>query len=291
MCELGIILSVWHGSLCALATAVVNLIAEDSMRATTEICSRHTLGHLIAVLRSDRGAYLRTIDVWQTLRQIDQFLLGHRIASGYFLVHFAPELKTYFLKSPDPARYASLGMAIKRVNDERVEGAFAEVGVYRGDTSKIIHALSPDRRFYLFDTFEGYPTEDLEGERNSRFEDTSIDTVVRRIGSTKNIIIRKGYFPATSIGLEKEIFSIVLLDLNLYAPTKAGLEFFYPRISPGGYLFVHDYHNPEFNSSVARAVDEFRALVPEGFIEIPDSYGTVVLRKARTSVNDSRVTT
>ena len=42
----------------------------------------------------------------------------------------------------------------------------------------------------------------------------------------ENCIIKEGYFPETTIGIE-EIFSFVSIDVDLYEPMYAGLQFFY----------------------------------------------------------------
>src|SRR5438105_13966856 len=55
--------------------------------------------------------------------------------------------------SDDYFRYATLGLALQRVLGEGIEGALAEVGVWRGDTSVLLHRMAPDRELYLFDTF------------------------------------------------------------------------------------------------------------------------------------------
>ena len=54
----------------------------------------------------------------------------------------------------DEARYATLALAIQRLELDEIPGAFAEVGVYRGVTSAFIHHQSPHRRLYLFDTLQ-----------------------------------------------------------------------------------------------------------------------------------------
>ena len=82
--------------------------------------------------------------------------------------------------SHDPVRYATLALAINQVKKNDIAGCFAEVGVWRGDTSKIIHMLAPERIFYLFDTFDGFPVEDLENKDDIRFKDTGIDIVKKR---------------------------------------------------------------------------------------------------------------
>jgi len=183
----------------------------------------------------------------------------------------------------DYHRYATIALALRRIDLERITGALAEAGVYRGAASRFIHRLAPGRHYYLFDTFSGFHQDDVEagvGE-DPRFRDTSLEAVLRAIGDTANIEPRKGRVPETFAGLEGERFAFVLLDMDLYAPTISALQFFYPRLSPGGYLMVHDYHNPESDWACRRAVDEFLADKPEGAIEIADMWGSVMFRKAK----------
>ena len=190
----------------------------------------------------------------------------------------------------DYHRYATIAMALSRVEAEGIPGALAEAGVYRGWASRFIHRIAPKRRYYLFDTFEGFHADDLDagvGE-DLRFRDTSVELVLRHIGDTTNIEPRPGRVPETFAGLEGERFAFVLLDMDLQRPTLSALAFFYPRLSPGGYLMVHDYHNPESDWGCKRAVDEFMADKPEGVIELADMWGSVVFRRARTASREER---
>lgn len=191
------------------------------------------------------------------------------------------ELHESIVQLADYTRYATFALAIQRLLDENIVGSFAEAGVYKGDMSSFLHRIAPDRTYYLFDTFEGFPQNDLEPgvEEDRRFTDTSIDLVLQTIGNTNNIVIKKGYVPDTFAGLENERFAFVLLDLDLHKPTVAGLEFFYPRLVSGGYLAVHDYNNPESNYACKRSVDTFMKDKPEHIIEVADRFGTVMLRK------------
>jgi O-methyltransferase len=195
---------------------------------------------------------------------------------------FPQELHADIAFHDDYFRYTTHALAIQKVLDEPVEGAIAELGVWRGDMTRFLHALAPERTYYLFDTFEGFPQQDLEpgvGEDN-RFQDTSLDFVLGRLHSTENIVVRQGYVPDTLAGLEDEKFAFVLLDLDLHPPTVAGLEFFYPRMSAGGYIVIHDYNSPESNWACKRAVDSFLADKPEHVVEIGDNWGTALFRKA-----------
>jgi O-methyltransferase len=193
---------------------------------------------------------------------------------------FAPELHESIAGSDDYFRYATLGLAVQRVLDERVEGAFAEVGVWRGETSAFLHRLAPERRLYLFDTFTGFPEADLApGATDARFRDTSEQAVRRRVGASQNIVLRPGYVPDTLAGLEDERFSFVLLDLDLLEPTRASLEFFYPRLAAGGYLVMHDYNNAESDWACKRAFDAFLEDRPERLVELGDVWGSALIRR------------
>ena len=135
---------------------------------------------------------------------------------------------------------------------------------------------------HLFDTFEGFPQQDLETV-DDRFRDTSLDIVKSNIGDVRNVRFLKGRFPDTGAQVsDGETFAFVMLDMDLHDPTLAALEFFYPRLEPGGYLFAHDYNSPESNHAVRRSVDAFFRDKPESVIELPDAYGSVVVRKLRT---------
>lgn len=183
--------------------------------------------------------------------------------------------------SDDYFRYATLGLALQRVLDEEIPGAVAEVGVWRGKTSAFLHRLAPERRLYLFDTFEGFPARDLPPEaRDARFNYTSVAAVRRRVGPSPNVLIRPGYVPDVLEDVGHERFAFVLLDLDLPAPTRASLEFFYPRLSSGGYLIVHDYNNDESGWACKHAFDEFLADKPERVVELGDVWGSALIRRA-----------
>jgi O-methyltransferase len=181
--------------------------------------------------------------------------------------------------APDPVRFSTIAMALMRLEREHIEGDLAEVGVYRGELSRLIATVRPDRKLYLFDTFAGFPKQDLEVASDSRFRDTSMQSVRRRLPEGANVIFRKGYFPETAKGLEDNRFAFVMLDLDLFKPTVAGLEFFYERTNPGGFIFLDDYNNAESGWAVSRALNGFLEGKPERLVEIADAWGTVVMRK------------
>jgi hypothetical protein len=185
----------------------------------------------------------------------------------------------------DFCRIMSIQLAAQRIVEKKIPGSIAELGVYRGELAAILNRLFPDRMLYLFDTFEGFSQNDLsdgqEGKHSRAaagdFQDTSLDMVLSRMASPERVIIRKGYFPATADGLD-DSFAFVSLDVDLYKPTLAGLNYFYPRLAKGGCIFIHDYNNRRYKG-VRSAVEEFVDATAVPLVQLPDFAGTAILLK------------
>ena len=170
-----------------------------------------------------------------------------------------------FQDSADGIAYSDNRIALMRkcasiINERRISGSVAEVGVYRGDFSRLINRYFPDRTMYLFDTFDGFNDKDLENENLSvtqkqSFKKTSEQFVLSRMFYPNKCIVRKGWFPETAQNID-DTFCFVSLDADLYNPIKSGLEFFYPRMEKGGYIFVHDFGTMDW-SGAKKAVYEF----------------------------------
>ena len=185
---------------------------------------------------------------------------------------------------PFKIRFYTWWLQNERLKAEKIPGAFAEVGVYKGESAAILHALDPDRELHLFDTFSGFPASDLEGETGEastytteNFADVSLTDTIKRVAGKDNIHVHKGYFPDTASGLEVKRFALVNLDADLYKPTRAALEFFYPSLSPGGVIFIHDYNHKW--PGIIKAVNEFARKIPESIVLMPDADGTVLIVK------------
>src|SRR5450432_913033 len=51
----------------------------------------------------------------------------------------------------DKVRFYTFWFQIQRLKRDNVGGAFAEVGVYKGETAKMIHEMDTSRSLHLFD--------------------------------------------------------------------------------------------------------------------------------------------
>ena len=171
-----------------------------------------------------------------------------------------------------------------RLKESGISGAMAELGVYKGDFAKQMQAVLPDRKIYLFDTFEGFAQTDIDEEKNtsatiarvSDFADTSVAEVLGKMPDKDNVIIRKGVFPKTTENLQ-EHYALVSLDADLYAPTLAGLRYFHANLVHGGVIIIHDYESQQY-PGVKQAVADYEKeagkllLIPLG-----DMHGTVIV--------------
>jgi len=138
---------------------------------------------------------------------------------------------------------------------QNISGSVAELGVFQREFAKYINEVYSDRTLYLFDTFEGFSNADVEHERSlntmtedmvHRFDKSSKEAdVLKKMFYPKQCVIKKGVFPDSLEGLE-DTFAFVHIDCDLSKPIHDALEYFYPRLSTGGFVCVHDYFNPKF---------------------------------------------
>jgi hypothetical protein len=137
------------------------------------------------------------------------------------------------------------------------------------------------RKLYLFDTFSGFDQRDLNGEVSKfDFSNTSVDIVNDVIGNEyqKSCIMCKGYFPdSIPSSLQSGNFAVVSLDADLYAPMKAGLDWFFPRMSRGALFLLHDYSSKQWDEC-KKAIDEFCTREGQSVVLMPDKYGSAFIR-------------
>ncbi|HWK88886.1 MAG TPA: class I SAM-dependent methyltransferase [Longimicrobium sp.] len=164
----------------------------------------------------------------------------------------------------------------------RLGGAMAEAGVFAGGTARLICEEKGDAALHLFDVFEllQSPPEEPEPSRFMQLRKhfgtvhATRAQVQRLLGAYPGVRMHAGVFPATAQGLEDERFSFVHVDVDLEPSTRDALEFFHPRLLPGGILVGDDYHDP----GVRRAFDQYFAGRADTVIELP--WGQAVVVKA-----------
>jgi hypothetical protein len=155
-----------------------------------------------------------------------------------------------------------------------LEGLAAECGCFRGLSSYLLCSRMKraqpgfdGKGYRVFDSFRGLSepqNEDALSEadasaphaddvRAGRFS-ASLDEVRRSLAPFPGIGYFPGWIPA-AFPQDAQRYRFVHIDVDLYQPTKDSLEYFWPRLVPGGLMVCDDYNWP----GGKRAVEAFCA--------------------------------
>ena len=187
----------------------------------------------------------------------------------------------------DYVRMKCFELAVKEMRKKNVPGNVAEVGVFRGEFAQYINEAFPEKKLYLFDTFDGFDAKEAMKEMDNghatqafveAYKQTSVGAVLQKMKHLDKVVIKQGFFPQSLEGLEDD-FSFVSIDCDFEDSIYECLKYFYPRLNQGGYLFVHDYNSDL--RGVERAVDRYEAENKIMLCKMPlcDCNGTLVVAK------------
>jgi O-methyltransferase len=168
---------------------------------------------------------------------------------------------------------------VKRAEAKRLPGAIVECGVYKGGSAAVMTmAASPQRKVWLFDSFEGLPEPTPEDgamavEYAGHRAGGALEPIGQCVGpldvvkelffrklalDPARVAIRQGWFQDTLPAARHEIgpIAVLRLDGDWYDSTRVCLENLYDLVIPGGFVLIDDYGYWE---GCRRAVDEFIA--------------------------------
>ena len=162
---------------------------------------------------------------------------------------------------------------IARMNANNVSGAVVECGVWAGGSSMLmmysqIRSGSPQRHFWMYDTYEGHVAPDVtkdseqdyaswkavtHGEANLGVKAVDNKWIYAPLPLVRNNVRVTGY-PLSHVHFVKgkveetllhakphEPIALLRLDTDFYHSTKAELEHLYPLLVSGGMLIIDDY--------------------------------------------------
>ena len=164
----------------------------------------------------------------------------------------------------------------------KLPGNMIECGVFGGFSSlmscKILSQLSPEfngEGFYLCDSFEGL-SQPLERDLVKVVESNGIvkkysshkqghfavdyATVSGRFSEYPGVTLLKGWIPEVFAKLPESKWSYVHIDVDLYDPTMACLNYFYPRMTKGGVILNDDFDSPMFPGGRKSWIDFFEPM-------------------------------
>ena len=180
-----------------------------------------------------------------------------------------------------------------------IEGARAECGVFRGASALLLSRIARIKRpdfagadYFLIDSFEGFGEENEHDkvlwqgdDSNTEFRTafpaggigTSLETLQHTLREFPGVTIHKGWIPEVFAKLPETRWSFVYLDVDIYEPTLAGLEYFYPRMSPGGVIITDDFGHP-MTPGVRKAWEQYCVANEVPYIVL-DNLQAVILRQ------------
>lgn len=188
------------------------------------------------------------------------------------------------------ARFHSLARLLREADN--IPGNCAECGCYRGLSSFVICETlrKNDARFkgegyHIFDSFEGLSDPTIEDEADAALPNAdelnamcqagnfsaSLAQVKRNLESFPDITYHPGWIPLSFRDVPDLRFRFVHLDVDLYDPTLDALEYFMPRLSPGGMIVSDDYSWP----GARRAIEEFCAERGTSFSVTPQQQAVI----------------
>jgi hypothetical protein len=157
-----------------------------------------------------------------------------------------------------------------------IAGGRAECGVYRGASALLLcrawRALQSDFNgtgLFLIDSFQGtsasgpldfIPVRGDDGRIEMRpffppgKTDSSAQIVAGYFREFPGIAIHAGWIPQVLATLPEQQWAFVHLDVTLYEPTLAALEYFHPRLAKGGVLLAD---GSPFVPGVQKAFDRY----------------------------------
>lgn len=162
-----------------------------------------------------------------------------------------------------------------------LDGDVAECGTYNGASAYLMCQAHRDsgRIIHLFDSFEGLSAPEChDGDYWERGALAMPESVLKEsLQGFENYRAYKGWIPDRFSDVENLNFSFIHIDVDLYQPTLASLEFFYDRLDTGGVILMDDYG---FKScpGARLAADDFFSNKPEQVMMLPTGQAFVVKR-------------
>jgi O-methyltransferase len=160
----------------------------------------------------------------------------------------------------------------------QLDGDTAEAGVYTGASSWFICAERTARRstHWGFDSFDGLSTPNtLDGKYWYRGDLAIGPDAARDALRYFDARVLQGWIPDVfqRAAIDRLVFAHI--DVDLYEPTLASMEYFYPLLIPGGIIVCDDYG---FSTcpGAKRAIDEYMSTRPEPVLHCPTGQGIIV---------------
>lgn len=253
----GLLRKVYHATQSALAARGLHVtVARVSARSQPELVNRAIWRPLV----SD--------DEWRSLYKSTQAATHGDATDNIFR-------QCRFYSTFQMARYAA----------RLPRGDVVECGCWHGHSTlaiaRLLAAENFRETFHVFDSFEGGLSDfGAKDESSFRLSDEEKRAQIEQFRSDFDFVrsvtapfgfveLHRGWIPQTFAAFEPRPIRFLHVDVDMYEPTKASLEFFWDSLIEGGCVVIDDYNHAVFEGAT-RAVDEFLCgRTPRLFYRVP----------------------
>jgi hypothetical protein len=232
------------------------------------------------------------------INDMDSALMLSKLSSLYqYFATFIPTTVSHNMAKLNALRVVFHNLAL-----DKIEGPYVEFGVAYGNSLKsairankktsfkTLGISSLERRFLGFDTFEGFASHDLSDQHetwNGKLFSSTLAQVSKRFRGNKNVSLYKvdvcrinetqnrDIFDIQEVVTEKSV-AVVLLDMDLKAPTLEALNWIEPKLGQGSVVIFDEFFGFAGSDLLgeAGAFREFSRTFPEISFREVMRYGT-----------------
>jgi len=157
---------------------------------------------------------------------------------------------------------------LKKVLDQGVEGDVVELGCYEGTSAlfeqRLLQELAPDKKLWLYDSFEGLPDKTIQDESALGTQFKQGELKASKAVLAKNFVkaglkipeIKRAWFYELDPSDLPDQICFAFLDGDFYESILDSLKLVWPKMAQGGVIIVDDYQNQALPGA-AQAVNEF----------------------------------
>ena len=200
---------------------------------------------------------------------------------------------------------SALNLAHYFLHALKLPGGRIECGVFRGFSALLVceaarAALAASGGYdgadlHLVDSFAGFPqpreqdfiplrdrTQVVSGPAFQAGDAEAPEQHLRDLlAGFPKVAVHRGWIPQVYATLPESAWSYVHIDVDLYEPTLASLEYFHPRMTPGGVIVCDDYGSTLFPGAHS-AWDEFCESAKLPFIVLETGQAVLLTPGARS---------
>lgn len=151
-------------------------------------------------------------------------------------------------------RLDNLQYCLEQILAQGIPGDLLEAGVWRGGACIFMRGWlkaygDTQRKVWLADSFVGFQADDLTDTQMDLEKTNQLSVSQEQVAAhfqaydllDAQVVFLPGFLDQSLPNAPIEKLALLRLDVDFYRPTREGLNWLYPRVSPGGFVIIDDY--------------------------------------------------